>query len=650
MARKKPSGLPASSDDSAAVERVQRIERWRSRAAVARQIREQWERDQRVLEGERYYLGQQRLGGQGPVFNHFAGAIKADRPSLFYQAPKFYVRAKPGRRLPNAELTARIGEGVLQAIGDQDEHLEAVGQLALLQGYFRCGVLKVVYDPRMVPNPKAGEPMVKTDTEGAPILEDGATAPLLNPLTGEVIREPDEVLTDEVYRWAWVDAANMLLPDEGPDPAKWTWIGEEVTTTLEAAKADLRFPKDVRDSLRANRTTSRSRSGQRKRSRGDEDLFEWTELYDLRNARWLILADGQLNDGVLLDEPVPAWIDKHPYALLMMGEPIIGPEPSPWPYPVVADWIDVQEEYNIRRRQTTEGAKRSARKILFEDGAFPDEEEARKMLQSSNDMEAVKVTNIKGVLPISDPNLSQVIYQDLGLLMTDFRGITGQPGARQSDPSGVSATEASLVERQANLRDSDAQRKVTRWMSEAGRKMFQCVKQTLTLGLWIELQEIDDSDLLAYLERVYGVPKEMISAVPGLKEIARTKLGRQKWMHVTRQSLIFEADVTVVPGSTRPLNLDVERRQWLDFLRVLGAAPQLALSRELLRYTAEKFDIHDDRMLDELGALAERMVGIQQKVAGRDQGSPPGALPTGQQGGPADMVNALLSTVTGGAR
>jgi len=229
-------------------------------------------------------------------------------------------------------------------------------------------------------------------------------------------------------------------------------------------------------------------------------------------------------------------------------------------------------------------------------------------------------------------------------LQGDWRIITGQTGARLSDPDKGTATEASFVERAAGLRDADQQKAVIRWMSEAGRKMFQCLKATLTLTMWVQLREMNDSEFTQYAQRVYGLDPMMLKTLPGLKEAFRERHGTQKWLQVTREQLQFEADVTVVPGSTRPRNLDTERSSWMEFLKVLGAAPQLALSRELLRYTAEKFEVNDERLLDELTALAEKMVSVNANQAGRTGGSSNGA------GAGTTASSEILAAITGGAR
>jgi hypothetical protein len=476
-------------------------------------------------------------------------------------------------------------------------------------------------------------------------------------LTGEVLTEPREVMTDEVYRWRWVDAANLLLPDDGPDPMAWRWIGEEIVVPLEEARQDPRIQPETRRMLRANhrpgprpQLTKAGLTPMPGGSTGEDDEFiRMVEVYDLTTKRQIVWADSQVEDRFLIHDLIPEWIDNHPYAILRLGEPILAPEPSPWPYPVVADWLDPQDEYNIRRRQIMEGAKRSSRKVYYDEATFPDHEEAVKALQSPDDMAAVRISDVtRPPISLPDPDLPDAIYKDLPILALDWRIITGQTGARMTEADSETATEATFAERAANLRDTELQRRVLAWMSESGRKMIQCVKRTLTLDLWIALREMTDSEFATYVERSFGIPaaqqRLFAQQFPGVKEAFREQFGQQKWLGVTREQLQFEADVTVAPGSTRPQNLDVERQQSLMFLRIIGQFPQLALSRELLRWIGGKFEFVSERALDEMVILAERMVGIQSKVAGRDQGGANGA-PTG-----GAQTQSMLASLMAGVR
>ncbi|KKL51058.1 hypothetical protein LCGC14_2299310, partial [marine sediment metagenome] len=433
MAKRKKDKLPESlSGTTKDTKAFDLFQMWKTRVLGAQEIRKKWEDEYKVKQGEEFFLGKQRAAGdEGIVINRFWSTIKVIKPNLFYSQPKFFVRPKTGRIAPVEERRAAIGEGALESVGSQDQNLMRSGSLAVLQAFFRIGSLKDVYDPRLVPNPMAGEPMFVTDASGEIRVdkETGDQIPLLDPITNEQMVEKDEVMSDEAYRYEWVDAVNMLLPDEGPDQAKWTWIGEEVTVPLDEAKEDKRFKANLRSKLEANvsRDTREGEQIEHKHQK-DEELFKYYELYDIKGKKWYILADGQSFNEFLVQDDLQDGIEDHPYSLLLGWTPILAPEPSPWPMPHVYPWIELQREWNIRRQQVIEGGKRAARKGIYDDSSFPNEEEAKRILQSPNDMEWARVNDLDSHAPriLETPPISADIWADLPLIERDWQQMTGR--------------------------------------------------------------------------------------------------------------------------------------------------------------------------------------------------------------------------------
>src|SRR5262245_47319142 len=368
----------------------ERLARWKARVAAGREVRQQWEQDYRVKELEETYLGLPTYEGDvEPMFNHLYATMRVQIPGLLYQNPSFRVRPKSGQPA-FSRREALLMEALLQAFAAQDDNLVTDGKLALLQAFFRLGCLKVCYEPILEKNPQAGEPLT-TQTLGWPV-------PVLD-ADGQPVREPDTILTDEVYAWDWVDARRLVLPDEGPNMRRWTWIAEEVEVTLDEAKDDPRFPQTLRRQFVANArvgewtdTTAQPVEASGEAADREAARFRYVEAWDIRQHQLCVWADGQpfSDSQFLLDEPYPGGIEDHPYALLAFL-PITGPRPSPWPLPVTYNWLPIQKAYNVSRGQLTNAGNRAARKLLYDQNTFPDSEEARKALSSSVDMEGVEV-------------------------------------------------------------------------------------------------------------------------------------------------------------------------------------------------------------------------------------------------------------------
>src|SRR5574342_392161 len=264
---------------------------WFSRIEKARKCREHWERDYKVKKCEEFFLGKQwKQGNDGPrVFNHFLATIKVTQTNLLFENPKVLVRPKPGREMVSARK-ASLAEELLQAIMSQDDQFETAAHLALLQAFFRVGVLKVIYDPTLEPNPHAMQQVFEKDGDGNPILNEiGEPTAMINPMTGQPIIEPEFVVSDDTYRFEWVDAKCLLLPDAGPYQRKWSWIGEEITVPLAEARADERFPPELREIFKSNVKEDKRYGTERTHqpaidSDADEycQLFRYVECYDLR--------------------------------------------------------------------------------------------------------------------------------------------------------------------------------------------------------------------------------------------------------------------------------------------------------------------------------------------------------------------------------
>lgn len=606
------------------------IKPWLSKIQKARKLREQWEKDYKVKKCEEFFLGKQwqNQSSDGPrVMNHFLATIKVTQTNLLFENPKVMIRPKINKGMDIvSNRKASLAEEVLQNIMSQDDNFDDATRLALLQAFFRIGVVKVIYEPELEPNPNAGRGVSEVDSDGNPILDDmGQEQPVVDPTTGQPVMEPPYVVSDDTYRWEWVDAKCLLLPDEGPYQKHWTWIGEEVTVPLQEAREDERFPEELRVLFRSNVKEDKryADTATSKATDNSDDeycqLFRYVELYDIRKKRWLVVAEDQDFHEPLIDDVLPEGVEDHPYAILPGWTPILGPDPSPWPVPHTYPWLDIQEEYNIRREQEMQGAKRSARKVAYAEDTFADPEEALKMLQSSQDMQGVKVTDIARLpVVIPDSPVNPDLWRDTSTLLGDWRIVTGQTGAKLSGESDAeTATEANFVERASNLRDAELQKAVYKWLRVALKKMLQLVKATLTHKLYAKLRAMSDQEMNQMILSLYGIPPEMMAAFPGLAQYLAVTFGNEKVEQVSREDLTFECDIDIAPGSTRPRSLAQEKAQFLEFLQIFAQFPQLAMSRALLEELQRKYEFLNPMIVNELQMLAMTLVNINANQAGR---------------------------------
>lgn len=606
-------------------------QKWEHRVLHARKIREDWERRFLVRQLAEAFLGCPEVadGSALPIYlNHFYATIQTQRPTLLPKEIKFVAQTATKSRAILTALEKSVAEGLLNTLAAQDDNLINAARLAVTQCFWRCGVLKVVYDQRFERNPRAGDEVV--DAYGMALRdEDGA------PET-----EPRDVLEDEVYQWAWVDAACMLFPDEGPDVSRWSWIGEEVRVTLEDARADPRFPRSLRRRLKVN-SSVHQRYGHLQEVEYQADELDgstvdgetgrvcYYECYDLRQMRYYIWAPGQDFDEYLVDEDTPDGIEDHPYALLL-PVPVIEPRPLPWPMPLTYNWLPLQNEYNAIRQLQLNAAKTAARKVLYDQTTFPDEDEARKVLQSNVDMEAAMVNDLaRPPLLFGDSVQSPDVSRNIPFLLNDWQRITGATGTRLGDPDADTATEAIMTEQAAGVRDADLSALVQRWLGTSGKKMLQLVRQTLTLDLLIEIRGMGEEQWLEFIgspalrgwlslrlgaERVPSF-LHMLALNPQMQEQMKERFSAVQPFRVTRSQLGMQADLTVMPSTIKP----IQRAQLMQVAQMLG--PLALMSPTLVESFLLSFDLPNaEQIAEEILANVQKMGGPQ-ALLGKQQGA-----------------------------
>lgn len=647
----KPDDAPGGNPPSARHQReIDLLGRMRGQVARGRKVRRNWEDQYQIeaLEAAYEECGESRhdfadIEEEPEIsINRFLPTIMAQLPSLFFQMPTFMV--DPVDKTPSEASVerARVGEALLQTVAAQDDQLENASELAILQSYFRMGVLKCCYEPKMEPNPHAGEPMYERDANDNRIIDE--TSGLERQAVddeGKPMTEPREVLTDEVFAFRWVDACRMILPDDGPDPTKWRWIAEEITVPLDDAKDDPRFSADLRKQLVANTGESYDDPEEREIDVGSEpstnldpertedEFFTYIEYWDIKKKKRYMWAAGQPFSRFLFDDDFPPGIEDHPYCLLRFFK-ATGKKPKPYPIPLTAPWLELAREQNIRRNQEMNGARRTARKVFYQEGTFRDEQEAQKALQSNQDMQAVAVSDMQRMPQvIADQPPAGNIAQDRAMLGQEWVAMVGLPSSTYGQSLG-SAREASIQQQTGDIRESHMRRTVSKWLAEAGRKMFGLLRANLTLEVWVKIRGFDAAEFGTWLDRRFGQGSaQSMVGNTNLRDTFLAQHGKKLWQAVTREDITFDAMITVAPGSAKSRTVDSERQQVLEFSRIIGQFPQLMQSRELMLLYSQLFEFVDQRVVDEFVALGEKMAALEAQKAGRYQGQDQGQA--GQQ-------------------
>lgn len=586
------------------------VKKWLQKIEAAKNVKKAWQQLFRVDLAYEYRDGKQRPpdipDGEWFTINKIYSNLMAELPTLYSQNPYFYIKLEKSFStnpldIAMYETRAKIRQSMLNYL-KKELKLKEKSRVSILDAYFQFGVLKVVFRADMVDNPDADRPMTDDD-DNIMVDED----------TGQPIQQPKQLPANEAYVIARVHPNDFLFGAEsGTLEDEWDWVGQRVRRPVEDAKKDQRYNADAREKIKATEIEgSESDKARQERKKGSSNQNEeaaptmvvlW-ELYNLKKKEWMVVSEG-CDEYLMKPGPLPKGVDMHPFGILRMG---LLRDDSPYPVPPVSQWLDPQKAYCEVRSKLMTHRNRFNRKYEMWDGAFNDADDAASKLETGGDGTVLRKQQPgQAVFPIQDAQLDQNHLQELILLRGDFEELAVGSNQGGSGAGVDSATEAGIIEKRVSLREGDKVSLVMDFVTDTARKIDQLVQGNITKDHAVKVDGPDGE----------------------YWELVRTS---------DYDDIAGEYAYSINLGATTPQIPEIERAQWMSFLQLLASAPQIGLSKTLLKRTAEMYHVYDQTMIDEIFQIAQKMMS-----GGAPQTGGVGSLP-----GVADLMTAAQSK-TGG--
>ena len=605
--RPKKTETPDSTEPRSAKDWLQAIDR-------AKKVRQEWRDRMRVSLAYDYFEGVQRPAHipekEWITINMIYSNLLAELPTLYSNDPYFYVKLKKSYKpVPEAiaayEEMAKVRQGGLNYYKGE-LNLKEKSRLSISDAFFQYGIIEVALSADVTENPKKGEPILGED--GRPMLDE----------TDQPILEPDDIPANEAFQLIRHHPDDFLVDaDAGPLDDDVRWKAKRVKMRLEEVKEDKRFDRAARMACKATEMDDQTDKEREQRKKGGtlsaqqektpSIVVTWW-LYDREEKQYLVVAEG--NDAYLVSpREIPKGIERDPFVDLRFT-----PRSDSWyPIPPISQQIDPQREYCETRSKMLRHRKRFNRKYVMFTSPFGDnaESEAAK-LENGDDgtvLMATAPTGYQPVMPIQDAPLDQNIHVEYAYLRKDFEDVATGANQRGSAQGVDSATEAGVIEKRTLIREGDRIGLVGDFVTNIGRKLDQMLQ-----AHW---------------------KKDQAVKVVGPEGESWITLRPQDYEKIDGE---FEYSINV--GATTPQLPEIERAQWLSFLGIVTNAPQLLMSKTLLKETARMHHIENDALVEELFALGQKMMSGQMPMPGQ-QGSQPGTAGTAaaQTGGAAMGVN-----------
>lgn len=591
-------------------------EKWQARIARAKKAKEEWEGRFRVRMGRDYFEGKQNPGypeeewiSIPKIYSH----LQAQLPTLYSVNPYFYIKmkksyhemsaeelqefqrtGKPPPSVAVSEQKARGRQAMLNYLKEELE-LKESARLGIQDAHFAFGVIKVRRASDQEEHPHAGEPILDDNKEE-----------MKDPKTGKTLVFPDTLPTNERYEICRVHPDDLLF-DADAGPLKWGWVAQHETMSKADALKDPRFNKSVVKRLKGKTVKGDKEKGPimnavskafgGEPNPDDDDIFlDVWEVYDHKKQEMLCLEE---NADELLMKPrsLPPGIEKDPFAVLRFTLR----DNSPYPIPPVSPAIDPQKEISLSRSRRVTHRKRFNRKYEAYTPGMDDAANELAKLESGGDGTVIqKNTPQQVITPIQDAPLDQQEVQELMFLNNDCNEALGSPDQSRGIANADSATEASILDTRAEVKEGDRLSMVVDWITLVARKLDMLVQA-----------HIDANEMV----KVTGPQGEF-------------------WHYVQKadyEEIKGEYQYSVNTGASQARLPDIERAQLMAFFsQVVIPFPAILTSPATMRKMAELFHIEDEAMIEELRQLGIKMIQGVIPMPGQQGGGPEGGSPVAQ--------------------
>lgn len=530
---------------------------------------------------------------------HFA-LSRVILPSIYYKNPDILVRPRKDTPYFYALMLESLLNYQVEAIGFEQEMRRVVFD-ALFCG---IGVMKYGYEPALRKQVERMDPitqqlMALTSGPGSLFEEE--------PLPEE---ESDEVLSEHVTPedpFALRVSPRYFLMDPlatSDDQARWKC--HIVVKPVKEVQASAVYARSLTRGIEGTFSLQEEHawnevpggyslvdtgsSLSRFPSAKSEPLVKLYEVWDRESGDLLVLDSYHIERGehaFLRREKAPYDPKRSPLQTL-----VLNPDPdSPYGVPDAATWYNPINAMNLLRAMQYNHVKRFLRKYKSRRGAIKPEQMDN--LQNGIDGAIVEIEGdplTDGPFPIEDAPITGDLYRLTTDLRSDLNFLSGVTEQRRGESASRTATEASFIEQQAQLRDSDR---------------LLLVAQFAQRGI----------ETILFLDRKFLGP-EYVSFITG-------PLSLGYWKREADNILKAQVEVKVRVGSTTFISREIRAKQLLDFLnltaKIVDPMTQMPLVdvREVIRRVAEALEI------DDYDALLLSPAPAPLPPGGPDQAGPP---------------------------
>jgi hypothetical protein len=579
--------------------KIEQSERWRKQE----QYDELWTRMVDLYRGKHYSSESEedRL-----LVNIAFATINVVGPSVSINYPKISVNARKFEDADRAVLTETIVNYWWKHYDCQTQFRSAVKDFLIVgHGWLKSGYRFVEEE---------------TETSAVPTFD---SFDELAETTPESVAESELIIKEDRPFIERISPHDIFVDPDATQMGHIKWIAQRNKRLLMDVKKDKRYNVSARNDAQPSHYSKYGMDADRPKHAMDEDnsYVEVWEFYDVDRDTMSIFCNG--SDKFLVNPVKIPFAFGHPFIMLRNYDI---PEHF-YPMGELEAIEPLQMELNQTRTQMMNHRKRFSRKWLYKESAF--DADGRSALESDEDNVMVPV--------ISDENINSVVgpmpaiisppefYNQSELISSDIDRVSGVSEYMRGALPEIrrTATEAGIIQDNANARASEKLAIIERGIAECARRLIMVAQQYLTGEQAV---------------RVAGSEAEPM------------------WLEFDRDYIQGEFDFEVEGGSTAPVNESFKRQMAIQVVEAMApfASAGIIDMAKLAAYVLQNgFGIRSSASFiiqPQMPAQQITPQGIPEPVDGEvpQEGMPQEGMPQDGQDIPPEIMQALMAESQGG--
>lgn len=571
---------------------------WQSRIENANEYYNLWSRKFRTEDLEEAYYGFQWDLETLPtdyipyVHNMIFVAIDIKMPSLLFQDPVFRVENIPSIEEfdpDSAQISAKLKQDTINYFTTSDLiGLSSSVELAILDAFFRFGVIETIYSADWIDNPRANKPELAADSDN---LKKGS---------GEVLKQPKRIPQAEKIYSKHIPSKRFRVGGIDTQDLKtcswcgyWEWVRTEDILTSD--KFDLRGVDITSSSGRSSDFVGgfTALEDEEQLLEQQVDMTRWWKIWDLRSKKKIFYL--QETDTIIREKS----FKKVPLHILKFRERLRGF----YPLPLAFNWISPQVEINETREAARAHRRRFQRKYTYHEAAF-DEDELEKF-QNAGDgaFVARNTSDPNAITPVPNADLGAQHIQALQISTSDFDNVAGISAQQRLQATDKTATEVKDISARSNIRDSRDIRQTKEFILSIAKDILELVRDKFVNDFWIKIYNVKT-------EQTFGIIEETL----------------EEWRLLAPEMFgTSDFKMSMDVASLSPIVQDADKAKYIEFISILQSFPFISLSPELVTETANQIGYKNQSVISVFHQMAQAtQLGEQQQA--QETGAQPGQI------------------------